>query len=292
MYEIFATSRIVKFNSRRNRILAGVLYSNSDNPEKVIIHVHGSYGNFYNNSFIHVFAERLNKLNIAVLSFNLTCHDGFSEGFFTNGDFEYVGGAVSVFDESEIDIGGAIDFINSLYKNAEIILQGHSLGCDRIIQYLVKSEEKYRFSLFSPCDSYELYKRWLKNEDVKKNINRISKKYNCGEWLEESEYGINNNGEEYILPIKKETFISIVTGAPFYYLNYMLDPPFYIESKCFICLCGNDQLQTYSSEEWFSYLKKHFYNSSEYYFENADHDLIPCYNEIYEMYQKWILEHL
>lgn len=289
MQRVFSEAKLVKFPSSNGRVLNGLLYSKSQNPNKIVIHIHGSFGNFYHNDFIHFFAEKLNKRNVAVLTFNLTNHDGLSEGFFVDGRFEYVGGSVSNFDEALSDIEGAICFVKSLYQNIEVILQGHSLGCDRIIHYLIKEKKVLRFSLFSPCDSYELYNRWIGNKVVDVEINNVLKNYRTGQWLNEYEYGVKNNGEEYVLPMKKETFESIVFSAPFYYLNLNLNPNFVMQADCFICVCGKDPLQTYNSKEWFIYLEEHFPKSKKLFVENGDHDLNPCYDEIYLHYEKWIL---
>ena len=61
-------------------VLDGIVFS-PPNARLAIVHVHGSLGNFYQQPFIRVFANRLARHGIAVLSFNLTGHDGVSEGY-------------------------------------------------------------------------------------------------------------------------------------------------------------------------------------------------------------------
>ena len=46
----------------------------------VVVHVHGSLGNFYHQPFLKEFARDWNKRGIALISYNLRSHDGIAEG--------------------------------------------------------------------------------------------------------------------------------------------------------------------------------------------------------------------
>src|SRR2546426_6395954 len=135
---------LVTFKSSAGLHLDGILYRREENVT-TIIHVHGSYGNFYQNHFIRLMAESYLASQINLLSFNLAGHDGFGEGYRNMEDFEYVGGAVNDFGECVSDIAGAVAFVNGF--SDRIILQGHSLGCDRILHYLVVRKSSLDFVL-------------------------------------------------------------------------------------------------------------------------------------------------
>src|SRR5688572_30243851 len=131
MRRIKIKGELVSFRNPENYLLDGILYD-VENSEKTVIHIHGSYGNFYQNAFIRYLAKTYNESGYNFLSFNLRAHDGFAEGYQNVEDFEYVGGAVSEFNTYLLDIDGAVNFVGTFSK--KIILQGHSMGCDRAIE--------------------------------------------------------------------------------------------------------------------------------------------------------------
>src|SRR5271154_5119255 len=87
----------------------GILYQR-ENVHTTIIHVHGSFGNFYQNEFLRIMAKTYLDANINFLSFNLAGHDAVTEGYRNEWDFEYAGGALTDFNDCVCDIQAAIDF--------------------------------------------------------------------------------------------------------------------------------------------------------------------------------------
>jgi hypothetical protein len=70
---------LVTFKNSKKFHHDGILfYSGEHRP--AIVHVHGSYGNFYQNEFIRTMAEVYLAANINFLSFNLAAHDAVAEG--------------------------------------------------------------------------------------------------------------------------------------------------------------------------------------------------------------------
>ena len=48
-----AKGRLVAFDNKKNLELIGLIFeADGGDKENIIIHVHGNYGNFYNNKFI------------------------------------------------------------------------------------------------------------------------------------------------------------------------------------------------------------------------------------------------
>ena len=64
---------------------------------------------------------------------------------------------VSSFEECIQDIEGMVRFAKPFSNR--IVLQGHSLGCDRVLHYLISSNRPFDFVLLSPCDSYKVTSR-------------------------------------------------------------------------------------------------------------------------------------
>ena len=113
-------------------VLDGIVFS-PPNARLAIVHVHGSLGNFYQQPFIRVFANRLARHGVAVLSFNLTSHDGVGEGYTPDQKMRYIGGSLSRFETCLDDLDALLCFAGSICPR--VVLQGHSLGCDRVLFY-------------------------------------------------------------------------------------------------------------------------------------------------------------
>src|SRR6266853_5149504 len=139
---------LVTIRSRRGLSLQGLLYR-GHSSRTIIIHIHGSFGNFYANSFVPTMARIYTKAGAGFLSINTSCHDGIAEGD-RRGNLEYVGGGCADFNECLADIEAAIAFARRFCDR--VVLQGHSLGCDRVIHYLTNTRAKHDFVLLSPCD--------------------------------------------------------------------------------------------------------------------------------------------
>lgn len=152
-------------------VLDGIVFR-PPNPRLAIVHVHGSLGNFYQQPFIRVFAKRLAHHGVALLSFNLTAHDGVSEGYTPDQGMQYIGGSLSRFETCLDDLDALLCFASSICPR--VVLQGHSLGCDRVLFYVQQRAKCVPLILLSPCDSYRLQEIWLDGEKVTEQAVRLS----------------------------------------------------------------------------------------------------------------------
>ncbi len=142
----------IRFNATDGIELEGLLYDAG--KESIVINIHGWAGNFYENYFIQEEALALNNSNISFLTINNRGHD--FKCYLTNtenGNSIVGGGLYEDASESKYDIEGAINFCKSKgYKR--IILQGHSSGAQKVINYAI--EKNYKdVILLSPGDLYE-----------------------------------------------------------------------------------------------------------------------------------------
>ena len=168
-----ALGELVTFTNSKGLRLDGILYHNNAD-RTTIIHVHGSFGNFYHNHFLRLMAKMYSDAGINFLSFNLSAHDGIAEAIRCKGkteEWEYIGYSVVDFSTCIYDIEGAIDFVQQF--SDRVVLQGHSLGCDRVLHFLTGKEANYDFILLGPADSYQLHKNWLAPETVEQQITRL-----------------------------------------------------------------------------------------------------------------------
>src|SRR5690606_18739466 len=108
---------------------------------------------------------------ISFLSVNTSAHDGIVEGYCLN-DFRYVGGSLAEWDECVDDVRSMINFCENL-GYGEIVLQGHSLGCDRALAYLKESGRKLPIILLAQCDCRELQVRLRGGQEIEDQIREL-----------------------------------------------------------------------------------------------------------------------
>ena len=294
-----ANGKLIRFVNERRLELIGLLFEPSQTKrDTIVIHVHGNFGNFYTNKFIWYMSKMYTENNIAFLTFNLSAHDGLCEGY-RDGELDYIGGAVADYDESICDIDAAITYAKNLgYVN--IFLQGHSLGCDKTIEYILKSNCKdFSIILLSPVDSYAVQARWLRlhtGETITEQIQRLKRNSHPQskemDRLNICEYGAEGLNDEWIykIPVTRKTLLSILEGSAFKYLNLECGEDFVINNPTFVFLGMRDGLQMSSQSEMRIFLSKHF---EQVVFEDtldSDHDIIGVEQVLIERIIAWIVK--
>ncbi len=210
--------RLVKITAGDGYELDGILYE-ADESIATVLHVHGSLGNFYHQRFITVFARVLTGEGINLLSCNMRAHDGIAEGYDTEGEMKYVGGSLARFETCVEDIKGAIAWSREV--GPKVYLQGHSLGCDRVLHYLECTRSGLSPILLSPCDSRQLQRDWLGVEKFsqqeaalrKRNMVRATDEGNAWALAPQETYGLKgDDGWTYAIPVTEEVLGSILLG--------------------------------------------------------------------------------
>ena len=186
---VHARGELITFNNSRGLPLDGMLYQSERTSGVTIVHVHGSMGNFYHNQFLRLMAKKYLEAGISFFPFNLSSHDCVTEGFRYDYSFEYTGGAIVDFGTCVDDIKAALAIARTFGET--VILQGHSLGCDRIVQYIISEDSDCDFILLGPSDSYKLQSIWIAPETVEDQIARLRtevRSANEWDWLPRREY--------------------------------------------------------------------------------------------------------
>jgi len=188
------------------------------------------------------------------------------------------------------DIEGAIAFTSAFSKR--IVLQGHSLGCDRILHYLISRRAPHDFVLLSPCDSYRLQCDRIRPERVEQQISRLKADTSIAsdEFVPKREYGISEKGDEYYIPVTKRALLSILEGPVFRLIRLDSPADFFIQGRCFIYIGGKDPLQTATSNEMFLYFEKRVANVRRLYVSRGEHDLSSCEEHVAQELAKWLTE--
>ena len=149
------TEKFIRLKATDGIELCGIFYSPNKKSKKTVLYVHGLADNFYTNKYVSYIAEMYTNKGYNFLTYN-----NRGNGFFSNllkeddGKVSVVkgGGAYEVFEESRLDLDGILNYLNSI-GNEEVILQGHSFGCNKVIDYCSYTENKIsKIVLLSPCD--------------------------------------------------------------------------------------------------------------------------------------------
>lgn len=158
---------LVRINSIDEIEQPGILYTPNEDTDKIVIHVHGLNGNFYENRFLDILAKSYTDKNYAFLTFNNRGRDFITE-LLKGNDFTIIGGSLERFKDCILDIDGVVNWVKEKgYK--EIILEGHSYGCNKVLYYYNhrKDDSIKKIVLLAPCDIPSEGKKFLSEEEYK-----------------------------------------------------------------------------------------------------------------------------
>lgn len=116
------------------------------------VHVHGMAGNGYQNNFLDNLRDMYQQAGITFFTFDNRGRD--IDSTFRQGDgWKHAGSCFEIFEESSNDIVGALDYLRS-QGYTKFILQGHSLGCSKVVNYIVNNEpaDILKVILLAPTD--------------------------------------------------------------------------------------------------------------------------------------------
>lgn len=148
--------------TKDNLELVGLLYEPETAVKKILVHVHGMAGNFYENKFLDFIAQTLTSKGVAFFAFNNRgCELVKDLTKIENGKrtFARIGNAYEKFEDCLLDIEAAIDF--AVAKGfSEIHLSGHSLGGPKVAYYGAERQDDRlaSFIFLSPADMVGLIK--------------------------------------------------------------------------------------------------------------------------------------
>ena len=193
--------------------LFGLMHSPKKKTKKIIIAVHGMSSSCFKKRD-DILATEFTKKYISYFAFNNRGHDYISK--YKEDEKSKIGGSIyeSIYD-SYYDIKAAIDVcVKKGYR--EIYMQGHSLGCLKIVYTLnkLKNEKSKllehinKIILLSPVDTVNLQKYYLKDE-----FNKVL------------EFAKNTKEElmpkqTFFKPISTKTFLELLTNEDLNLFRY------------------------------------------------------------------------
>jgi len=136
--------KIIRVETADKVQLQGILYAPSERSALGVLHMPGSYGNFYENRFIDALADFYPTQGITLISCNNRGHDGNS--------------AYERFEKCILDIEAWLNWFES-NGIKRFILQGHSFGTHKIAYYLREhaNEKVSGCILLAPFDLIAFY---------------------------------------------------------------------------------------------------------------------------------------
>jgi pimeloyl-ACP methyl ester carboxylesterase len=151
------SGEIVRAWTDDNLGLQGMLCRPRSPSIRLVLHVHGSYGNFYENLFLDEVAGACTSSGTAFLSVNTRGHDYYSDFKTRRPQGGYcskrIGGILEEFGDCLLDIRAWIDLAESTGYTC-VLLQGHSLGAMKAAYYCARTHDTRVRALFliSPPD--------------------------------------------------------------------------------------------------------------------------------------------
>ena len=132
--------------------LPGLLYTPDVPTNKIVIHIHGMSGNFYEDEFNDNLARVYTNNGYAFLPFNNRGMNYITEMHKEN-EFVIKGSSYELFEDSVLDIEGIVNWVKERGYN-HIVLEGHSYGCNKAIYYYTQKQDESikMIVLLAPCD--------------------------------------------------------------------------------------------------------------------------------------------
>lgn len=285
--------QFIRFMSSDNIELCGMLYSPINGSKKTIIQVHGLVGNFYENRFVSYLARAYTEKGYNFITFNNRGNGYFVDLLKQDKEITFIDGGsyCEKFEESIFDIEGIINYLKE-QGNEEIILQGHSYGCNKVIHYynLKKDNSISKIILLAPCDIVEEIRVFMGD------------KYN--DCVKQAEQLISENkGNELIdSPLFPHTFTAktfmndFMPNAPSDIFRYRIDNYIHeslknISIPVLIEIGSSDEcVFVVEKEKVDAYLKNNFVNSTckINYIPKATHIYLDTENKLVNDILEWL----
>ena len=274
---------LVRINSIDEIEQPGILYSPNKETDKIVIHVHGLNGNFYENRFLDVLAKSYTDKNYAFLTFNNRGRDFITE-LLKGNDFTIIGGSLERFKDCILDIDVVVNWVKEKgYK--EIILEGHSYGCNKVLYYYKhrKNDSIKKIVLLAPCDIPSEGKKFLREEEYTKAKEESTRLVQENKENELIDFSVMANGKiaagtyfNDFLPNGENDFIRYVDGinGKSEVLNTIDIPTLVIFGDVDECVL------TQPINVVKEYLKNNLSNCNIQIIEGADHSYTGRYEEL------------
>lgn len=280
---------LIRITTKDGLELPGILFEPNRKIANALIHIHGWAGNFYDNKFIDFIAKEAVKNGFTFLTFN-NRGVGFVTDLIRKGKskFEYVriGGSLERFEDCVIDIEAGISFLNDRgYQN--IVLEGHSTGCQKITYYKFKTHDKRVKGLIelSPADDIAVVKKLL-GDKYEKALKLAKKMVKEGK----GDNPVPRWMSFYPL-LSAKTYLNVSdpkssSGRIFDYSGKLKEIK-NIDCPVLVVFGSKDKYQI-NPQEKLRILKRNIKNCGTKLFQNANHWFVGFEDELSRLIGKWL----
>jgi len=135
-----------------------------------------------------------------------------------------MGGSLERFEACVQDISAMVA-LASRYSST-IILKGHSLGCQKILEYADRTNTDLPLILMSPCSTRAIQEAYIDGEPLSSQAQRLreaSISSGLPEWAHlanTTEFGFTANGVKFPVPISADALKNALASNMFIHLDY------------------------------------------------------------------------
>jgi pimeloyl-ACP methyl ester carboxylesterase len=271
------------------------LHLPSENRDIVLINVHGTASNFYEEYFIEVLARKLSSHQISLLSTN-------NRGAGVYDAYQKTGAAVEKFEDCLIDIDAWIEFV--LHEGYQkIILSGHSLGTEKVVYYMNHGKYADKIGaliLLAPSDSYGSHRMLsgkpnLRAEQIDSLLAEAQQLINERKGqvlLPQDAYG----SYEGIMPKSAQSFVNflgleskLLEALPFH--TNRLSAYSNIQIPILVAIGDQEEYTAIPIKDALELMKKENPHTQVFQITNCDHDFQEKEEELTEKILEFVLNH-
>ena len=217
---------------------------------------------------------------------------GSAKAISESGEMQYVGGSISAFETCLDDLDALVGLARGLCSR--VVLQGHSLGCDRVLFYARERGVDIPLILLSPCDSYQLQESWLGHERVSEQVARLRDGVDVtgkSDWCRRANMVWRGpDGWTYSIPITRPALLSVVGGAPFEILRVDSAAQPVSDSPAFAYVGSEDAIRGVALKELVRHVRRLVPAVRVFEVEGGDHSLDGCEGTVAEAIVGWAYE--
>ena len=271
--------------------LPGLLYTPDVSTNKIVIHIHGMSGNFYEDEFNDNLATVYTNNGYAFLPFNNRGMNYITEMHKEN-EFVIKGSSYELFEDCVLDIEGIVNWVKERGYN-HIVLEGHSYGCNKAIYYYTQKQDESikMIVLLAPCDIPKEVENYT-GKDYQTYISKAKELIENGKEEELIDFCVFINGK-----ISAKTFYTDLlyncTCDFFRYREREGKSPILnrIEIPVFIPFGDKDEcVLTQSIEDVIYYLQNNLKNCEIKVIKDADHAYTGKYDELEKAIDTYLKE--
>ena len=281
-------AQLIQFCTSDGLTLTGLLHD-VQSPRAAIVHVHGNTGNFYENVFLQHLARIYAANSIALFAFNNRGHDAVAEGY-QDAHVTYVGSAFEDLSAADLDVEAAVSVCQKLITR-NVILQGHSFGCAKVLGFASRSPVPIDVILLSPADSLALQAGYIAPETLHDQSERLRSAVDdhAFQLLAPSEFGVRNRGKEYPIPISRRTLLQLLDSQDLRLFSFATPPASSITGRGFVYVGGADPLQTATPDDVQGHFAACIPKLEFNFVRNGDHHFTGLESALATAIVEWVL---